>query len=172
MSAPGLNTALLRMQKLRTDSLPAFENHPLSWAVRPFLPSRIDCEIVMSLLCRPLLLVLLIALSGGATGLAFAQAGPPPPPHRDREQDDRRQGQDERDRQRSELSDSVRRVERETRGQVLSAERLQYDGRELNRVKVVDGNGRVRVYVDDPAQRGRSGKEARTRRNDEDEPNL
>lgn len=129
----------------------------------------------MSLLCRPLLLVLLVALSGGATGLAFAQAGPPP--HRDREQDDRRQrqneqGQNERDRQRSELSDSVRRVERETRGQVLSAERLQYDGRELNRVKVVDGNGRVRVYVDDPAQRGRSGKEARTRRNDEDEPNL
>ena len=49
-----------------------------------------------------------------------------------------------------ELSDAVRRAERATRGQVLSAERVQYDGRDLNRVKVVDDRGRVRVYWDDP----------------------
>lgn len=50
------------------------------------------------------------------------------------------------------LSDSVRRIERSTRSQVLSAERVPYDGRNLNRIKVVDERGRVRVYMDDPAQ--------------------
>lgn len=125
----------------------------------------------MSLLCRPLLLVLSFALAAGAAGNAAAQAAQQRERnHQDRGQDDREQG--DRERRRSELSDSVRRVERETRGQVLSAERLQYDGRELNRVKVVDGNGRVRVYVDDPAQRDRRDKDSRTRRDDNDEPNL
>ena len=121
--------------------------------------------------CRPLLLVLLTALSVGAAQQAWAQAGPPP--HRDRGQvaaQEQDPGRGYRDRRGSELSDSVRRVERETRGQVLSAERLQYDGRELNRVKVVDGQGRVRVYVDDPSKRGRA--EPRTRRDDDGEPNL
>ena len=51
-----------------------------------------------------------------------------------------------------ELSDSVRRVERDTRGRVLSAERVPYDGRDVNRIKVVDGNGRVRVIMDDPGK--------------------
>lgn len=48
------------------------------------------------------------------------------------------------------LSDSVRRIERSTRGQVLSAERVPYDGRDVNRIKTVDDHGRVRVYMDDP----------------------
>jgi len=48
------------------------------------------------------------------------------------------------------LSDSVRRIERSTRGQVLSAERVPYDGRDVNRIKTVDSHGRVRVYMDDP----------------------
>ena len=48
------------------------------------------------------------------------------------------------------LSDSVRRIERSTRGQVLSAERVPYDGRNVNRIKVIDDRGRVRVYMDDP----------------------
>lgn len=52
------------------------------------------------------------------------------------------------------LSDAVRRVERRTGGQVLSAERVPFDGRNVNRVKVVDSSGRVRVYMDDP-QSGR-----------------
>src|SRR5688572_17356815 len=47
------------------------------------------------------------------------------------------------------LSDAVRRAERN--GQVLSAEQVQYDGRDVNRVKIVDSRGRVRVYWDDPA---------------------
>ena len=56
----------------------------------------------------------------------------------------------ERGKGREELSDSVRRVERDTRGRVLGAERVPYDGRDVNRIKVVDGTGRVRVIMDDP----------------------
>jgi len=51
------------------------------------------------------------------------------------------------------LSDSVRNVERTTRGQVLSAERVQSDGRDVNRIKIMDDRGRVRVYMDDPQSR-------------------
>jgi hypothetical protein len=38
---------------------------------------------------------------------------------------------------------------RSNRGQVLSAERMQYDGRDVTRIKVVDDEGRVRIYMDD-----------------------
>ncbi|UOV06673.1 hypothetical protein MUU75_08685 [Pseudoxanthomonas mexicana] len=56
---------------------------------------------------------------------------------------------------RSSMSDSVRRVRNETGGQVLSVERLQYDGREINRVKYVDDRGRVRTMDDaGPTRRG------------------
>lgn len=61
------------------------------------------------------------------------------------------------------LSDAVRRVERRTGGQVLSAERVPYDGRDVNRIKIVDSSGRVRTYVDDPA-RGASENPARGQR--------
>lgn len=63
------------------------------------------------------------------------------------------------------LSDAVRRVERQTKGQVLSAERVPYDGRDVSRVKVVDSSGRVRIYMDDPQSRGDV---PRTRRDDND----
>nr|WP_132985998.1 hypothetical protein [Luteimonas terricola] len=53
------------------------------------------------------------------------------------------------------LADSVRRVQSRTGGQVLSAERVPFGGRDINRVKVVDDRGRVRVYMDDPASRPR-----------------
>ena len=76
------------------------------------------------------------------------------------------------------LSDAVRRAERATRGQVLSAERVQYDGRDLTRVKVVDDRGRVRVYWDDPqanpetdkddADKGNQPRARRTRDDDDD----
>ncbi|MEN4902007.1 hypothetical protein [Luteimonas sp. TWI1416] len=62
------------------------------------------------------------------------------------------------------MSDSVRRIERTTRGRVLSVERMHADGRDVNRVKVMDDSGRVRVYVDDPQQRGRA---ARARGDDD-----
>ena len=60
---------------------------------------------------------------------------------------------DDRNADHSALSAAVRRVERRTGGQVLSAERVPYDGRDINRIKVVDASGRVRVYVDDAAVR-------------------
>lgn len=46
------------------------------------------------------------------------------------------------------LSDSVRRVQREPGVRVLSAERVPFDGRDINRIKYVDERGRVR-YMDD-----------------------
>ncbi|MGH8051451.1 MAG: PepSY domain-containing protein [Arenimonas sp.] len=52
----------------------------------------------------------------------------------------------------SSLTDSVRRVERQTGGQVLSAEPMQRDGRQVNRVKVLTNDGRVRVMQVDPQQ--------------------
>jgi hypothetical protein len=36
---------------------------------------------------------------------------------------------------------------------VLSAERVPYDGRNVNRIMIVDDRGRVRVYMDDPQSR-------------------
>lgn len=65
------------------------------------------------------------------------------------------------------LSDSVRRVERSTRGQVLSAERVPFDGRDVNRIKTVDERGRVRVYMDDPRSDQRLDPETPTRSNDD-----
>ena len=63
------------------------------------------------------------------------------------------------------LSEAVRRVERRTGGQVLSAERVPFDGRDINRIKVVDTDGRVRVYLDDPSGRSAIGG-VRTRHDD------
>lgn len=48
------------------------------------------------------------------------------------------------------LSEAVRRIEREYGGQVLSAEPMEYEGRQVNRIKMVDERGRVRVIMDDP----------------------
>ncbi len=54
---------------------------------------------------------------------------------------------------RDSASDAVRRAERDTRGEVLSVERVQYDGRDMHRVKVVDDRGHVRVYMQDSSKR-------------------
>lgn len=53
-----------------------------------------------------------------------------------------------RDNSHNSLSDSVRRVQRERGVRVLSAERVPFDGRDINRIKYVDERGRVR-YMDD-----------------------
>lgn len=89
----------------------------------------------------PSLTVLAVALAS-ATLPAAAQQGrgprgerPPPEPPRSHHDDS--------------VSDAVRRIERSNRGQVLSAERMQYDGRDVTRIKVVDDAGRVRIYMDD-----------------------
>lgn len=93
-------------------------------------------------LARAIALVVVACASLGAVGGVAAQQPPrPPPPEappRAREGDS------------DALSDAVRRIERANRGQVLSAERMEYDGRPVNRIKVVDDAGRVRIYMDDP----------------------
>lgn len=55
----------------------------------------------------------------------------------------------------SSLPESVRRVERQTGGEVLRAEPMQRDGREVYRLKVLTADGRVRVVQDDPSEHKR-----------------
>jgi hypothetical protein len=101
--------------------------------------------------CRPptlklltiAILAVLPALSAHAAPQSQDRSRTPP----------RDEDRDKRDDSRSSLSDAVRRVERDTRGEVLSAERVQYDGRDMHRVKVVDDQGRVRVFMQDPQRR-------------------
>ena len=107
---------------------------------------------------RLVAIVLLAALAASA-GSAMAQG------RGQRGNDDRRGGESRDQRaERRALADAVRRVERATGGEVLSAERVQSDGRDVSRVKVVDASGRVRVYMGDPPSRERE--EGRTRRDD------
>ena len=130
----------------------------------------------MSLPIRLLAASLTFALLGAA-GVAVAMPGPArgqdpqpqvereAPPAQARPQRERpRQPRQERRQQADPLSDSIRRIERRTRGQVISAERVPYDGRAVSRVKVVDDQGRVRVYMDDPQA---PPADPRTRRDDD-----
>ena len=103
---------------------------------------------------RPHLLCLAVTLAlSTAAGSVQAQsdtrrgdrdATPPPARSLSDDQERPRHGSDR------ELGEAVRRVVREQRGRVLSAERVQYEGREVSRIKVIDDQGRVRVYMDDP----------------------
>ena len=103
----------------------------------------------MPFLSRSVLpLVLLIALSG-VSAAVWAQSGAQEPQQREDANSSSRKSS------RISLSDSVRRAQRETGGQILGAERVQFDGREINRVKVMDDRGRVR-YMDEDPQRGRN----------------
>lgn len=51
--------------------------------------------------------------------------------------------------QRRNLSEAVRRVQRRTGGQILGAEVIPFEGRNISRIKYMDERGRVR-YMDDP----------------------
>ncbi len=128
----------------------------------------------MSLLSLSLSRMSLALALSGACAVAWAQPQPPQPkppqqqraPHRNQQQG---------------LSESVRRAERN--GQVLSAEQVQSDGRDVNRVKIIDDKGRVRVFWDDPAVRPRDARnndnggkrrqdKPRTRSDDDGDPTL
>ena len=135
--------------------------------------------------CRSLLLVL--ACSASATAWALPKPPPPSPPPQARQParvPPQHHGNGNTQNQEA-LSESVRRAERN--GQVLSAEQVQYDGRDVNRVKIVDTQGRVRVYWDDPAAKPQQGQDqkgskgtkpkppragGRTRDDDDDDPTL
>ena len=104
------------------------------------------------------------AFFAASMGDARAQRGP--------EREVPRHDRGERGADRRALSDAVRRVERRTGGQVLSAERVPFDGRDVNRVKVLDSSGRIRVYMDDPRagrgdERPERGAPRRTRGDDD-----
>src|SRR5688572_21887404 len=82
----------------------------------------------MNGILRPLVLTLAIL----GAGTAAAQKRPPPtdPP-----------------------ADSVKRAERQAGGEVIRAEPMQRDGRNVIRYKVLTADGRVRVMQDDPQAR-------------------
>lgn len=72
-------------------------------------------------------------------------------------------------------ADSVRRAERQAGGEVIRAEPMQRDGREVYRMKVLTADGRVRVVQDDPqARASRQGRkdaqDRRPERNEADDP--
>lgn len=92
-----------------------------------------------------------IALMGVAPAALAQQSRPPPDPQARRDS----------------ASDAVRQVERNTRAEVLSVERVQYDGRDMHRVKVVDDHGRVRVYMQD-SSRGNDQRPTNSQSNDND----
>ena len=118
----------------------------------------------LSRLIRATGVACLLLAGSSLTAWAAPQSGrQAKPPAQGQHADETRNARahDRRDSQRA-LAEAVGRAERASRGQVLSAERVQYDGRDLNRVKLVDDRGRVRVYWDDPADAGgrRRGSEA------------
>ena len=116
----------------------------------------------MQSIYRFLLSFVALAALGSTASPALAQsAGDPPPVHRP---------EMPRQNPANSLSDAVRRAQRETGGQVLGAERIQFDGRDINRVKVMDDRGRVR-YMDDDPQRTRASQPQRPAfRPEHDEP--
>ena len=115
------------------------------------------------------------------TGAAWAQSAPPqsPPPRQSppAQRDHGGQGQGRQDQG---LPDSVRRVERQTGGEVLRAEPMQRDGREVYRLKVLTSDGGVRVVQDDPERarerpaepkgKGKGKQEESSRDSDEEPP--
>ncbi|GAB1596678.1 hypothetical protein PAGU2638_23570 [Lysobacter sp. PAGU 2638] len=106
---------------------------------------------------RSILIAALVLASGSALAGPPGGRGAPPPPQ---QQDMPRMGMphESRPEERS-LAESVRRVERATGGEILSAERVPFDGRDINRIKVLDQTGRVRVITEDPHPQGRPPRE-------------
>lgn len=166
-------------EKFRPDSLPGSKNGRAS-------PSQgLFCMLPLRR-CRSLLLVLACSASATAWALPKPQPQPQPPPQaRQPARLPAQQHGNGNTQNQQALSEAVRRAERN--GQVLSAEQVQYDGRDVNRVKIVDNKGRVRVYWDDPASKPQQGQDqqdgngrkakpprggGRTRDDDDGDPTL
>ncbi|MGO1541455.1 MAG: hypothetical protein ACTHZI_01580 [Luteimonas sp.] len=114
----------------------------------------------MSVSLRELFLLLPVAAAMALCAPAQAQRQQQPVEHRGADvragqqrasQPQERGGRQER--RQDSMADSIRYVRRSSRGQILSAERMHSNGREINRIKVVDDRGRVRVFEDDPQRR-------------------
>lgn len=106
---------------------------------------------------RALDALLTVALLLGATSAAWAQVDPGLPPMAQRGPGGR-----------LDAADAVRRAQAESGGRVLGAERVQFDGRDIMRVKVMDQDGRVRYMDSDAMSRrdARRGGEAGPGRDD------
>ena len=121
---------------------------------RSFREAEIRYDSVMQKFQRSLLSTALMAACYTLSVAAMAQTRDEAPPRGN--DPPARQSPPPRTRNaESSLSDAVRRAQRETGGQVLGAERIQFDGRDINRVKVMDDRGRVR-YMDEDPQRPRA----------------
>ncbi len=102
-------------------------------------------------------LVLLVAVLGAGNAVAQKRQSPPPAASP------------------ATPADSVRRAERQAGGEVIRAEPMQRDGREVYRIKVLTADGRVRVVQDDPQARSpraarRDSQNRRPQPNRADEP--
>lgn len=157
-----MNRAGPLREKLRGNSPPAPENQRL--APPPWLSGRVTFCILLKMpvmivrrLSPVFCVVAAFALAGPASadGRRPTQGANPPRAAESSSRPQRAPAAPSRPARNDALADSVRRVHSRTGGQVLSAERVPYDGRDINRVKVVDEHGRVRVYMDDPTARPR-----------------
>lgn len=92
----------------------------------------------------PVVVAMVLAFGVGSAARVEAQEPPTPMTRSEARAAVRAQASD------VSLSDAVRRVQRTTGGRILGAERVPYDGRDINRVKYMDDRGRVR-YMDDPS---------------------
>ncbi len=81
------------------------------------------------------IVVAVVALVAMGAGAAWADKDPKSDPHA------------------GDLPASVRKIARETGGEVLKAQPMQRDGREVYRVKVLTPQGRIRVVEDAPPRR-------------------
>jgi len=91
---------------------------------------------------RALDVLLTAALLLGVTSAAWAQVDPGIAPVLQRGPGGR-----------LDAADAVRRAQAESGGRVLGAERVQFDGRDIMRVKVMDQDGRVRYMDSDSMSR-------------------
>lgn len=150
----------MAVDKFRSDSPPRLKihfpiKHKAGVGSRSFRQSENRYDSVMRFAARLLFpLTLLLALAGTAP-VAWAQAQSEPQRQEPRPEPPSRPAMPARNPE--SLSDSVRRAQRESGGQILGAERVQYDGREINRVKVMDNSGRVRYMDSEPDRRGDRG---------------
>jgi hypothetical protein len=89
----------------------------------------------MTMRSVPHIVVAVLALVAVGAGTAWADRSP------------------KKDAHDGDLPASVRKIERETGGEVLKAQPMQRDGREVYRVKVLTPQGRIRVVEEAPPSR-------------------
>lgn len=121
----------------------------------------------MSVSLRELLLLLPVAAAVAFSAPAHAQRQPDRGERAEHRAPQADRGAARQERRQDSMADSIRYVRRASRGDILSAERMHSNGREINRIKVVDDRGRVRVFEDDPQRRRNDRRNHRSRGDDD-----